>query len=219
MASIDRLLSLIAILRDGQTHRANDLARKCTVSIRTIYRDMDRLVASGVPVQGRPGTGYWLEDRRVLPPLSLTTGELDALNIGIAIVSEAADPSLKSAALSLSAKIDAALPEDSVAEADAWKYALTPLADTARGLSHIASIRSAIRGKQKLRLSLLVPGAAAELHVIRPLRLESWGRVWTLTGWSETNATFCDMRLDLIETVTPLPELFIDEIGKRLSDR
>jgi predicted DNA-binding transcriptional regulator YafY len=54
---------------------------------------------------------------------------------------------------------------------------------------------------------------------VRPLRLDSWGRVWTLTAWSETSAAFHDFRVDQIETAAPLPELFVDEAGKRLSDR
>ena len=48
---------LIDRLRDGATHRADTLAQALDVSVRTIYRDMDRLAASGVPVQGTRGTG------------------------------------------------------------------------------------------------------------------------------------------------------------------
>jgi predicted DNA-binding transcriptional regulator YafY len=48
--------------------------------------------------------------------------------------------------------------------------------------------------------------------------MEYWGRVWTLTAWCELRNGFRVFRIDLIETVTPLPELFADEPGKRLSD-
>ena len=54
----DRLLDLVRLLSDGRLHRAEDLARRLGVSQRTIYRDMDTLVASGVPIAGERGLGY-----------------------------------------------------------------------------------------------------------------------------------------------------------------
>jgi len=48
------------LLRDGRLHRAQDLADKLEVSVRTIYRDMDTLVLSGVPVAGERGIGYMM---------------------------------------------------------------------------------------------------------------------------------------------------------------
>lgn len=219
MARTDRLVTLITLLRDGALHRAQDLAPLLDVSVRTVYRDMDRLISAGVPVEGTPGTGYRMADRIALPPLHLSPAELDVLHLGIAIVSEAADPDLSAAAQTLARKIDMALPAESVAEAEAWKTALTPLANAARGLSHMANLRDAIAGRQKLHLTCRDVAGALEHCTIRPLRLASWGRVWLLTAWCESRGEFRDFRLDLIEAATPLPELFADEPGKRLSDR
>lgn len=219
MARTDRLVTLINLLRDGALHRAQDLAPVLGVSVRTVYRDMDRLLAAGVPIQGTPGTGYRMADTIALPPLQLSPAELEVLHLGIAIVSEAADPALSAAAQTLTQKIDMALPAETVAEADAWKTALTPLANAARGLSHMVSLRSAIAGRQKLRLSYRDTAEQTRHDTIRPLKLESWGRVWLLTAWSETDGKFRDFRVDLIEAAAPLPELFADEPGKRLPDR
>ncbi len=218
MNRTDRLLDLLRLLRDKKLHRAQDLAARLGVSQRTIYRDMDRLMAAGVPVSGTRGTGYTLADTIALPPITLTQDELSALNLGIAILSEAADPDLKAVALSLADKVDAALPQETIAEAETWKTALTPLANAARGLSHVGALRSAIRGRQKLRLSYRHPEGTATRRTVRPLRLESWGRAWTLTAWCELRQDFREFRLDLIEEATPLPELFIDEPGKTLAD-
>ncbi len=208
----------MAILRDGELYRAADLARRLQVSQRTVYRDIDRLLAAGIAIEGTRGSGYRALDRTTLPPLSLTQRELDALSVGIVIVSEAADAELKSAALSLAEKIEAALPVETVDPADSWKTALTPLADPARGLSHMESLRNAISGRQKLRLEHLGPAGGPCIRTVRPLRLESWGRVWILTVWCETENRFQEFRTDLIQSVTPLPELFVDEAGKRLAD-
>ncbi|WP_170556971.1 helix-turn-helix transcriptional regulator [Ruegeria atlantica] len=218
MRRSDRLFDIIQILRDGKLHRAQDIADRLEVSVRTIYRDMDTLVASGIPVEGERGVGYMVREQITLPPLNLTPAELEALNLGMAIVAEAADPDLKSAAESLADKIDAVLPTQVVAEADSWKFAVYPFADAARGLAHMAPIRAAIKSRQKLRLSYRRIDGVLTDRVVRPLHMEYWGRVWTLTSWCELRQGFRVFRIDLIEAISPLPEVFADEPGKRLSD-
>ncbi len=218
MRRTDRLFDIIQILRDGKLHRAQDIADRLEVSVRTIYRDMDTLVASGVPVEGERGVGYMVREQITLPPLNLTPAELEALNLGMAIVAEAADPDLKAAAETLADKIDAVLPTQVVAEADTWKFAVYPFADAARGLAHMAPIRSAIKSRQKLHLAYRRIDGVMTDRTIRPLHMEYWGRVWTLTAWCELREGFRVFRVDLIESVHPLPEIFADEPGKRLSD-
>ncbi len=218
MRRTDRLFDIIQILRDGKLHRARDIADRLNVSVRTIYRDMDTLAASGVPVEGARGVGYMAREAITLPPLTLSAEELEALNLGMAIVAEAADPDLKAAALSLADKIDAVLPSQTVAAADAWKFAVYPFADAARGFSHISTLRAAIKGRQKLHLDYRRIDGTLTSRTIRPLLMEYWGRVWTLTAWCEKRADFRVFRVDLIETARALPELFVDEPGKRLSD-
>lgn len=218
MRRSDRLFDIIGILRDGKLHRAQDIADRLEVSVRTIYRDMDTLAASGIPVEGERGVGYMVREQITLPPLNLTPTELEALNLGMAIVAEAADPELKAAAQTLADKIDAVLPVGTIAEADAWKFAVYPFADAARGLAHMPPIRAAIKARQKLRLSYRrIDGELTE-RTVRPLHMEYWGRVWTLTAWCELREGFRVFRIDLIEAVAPLPELFRDEPGKTLAD-
>lgn len=218
MRRTDRLFDIIQILRDGKLHRAQDIADRLEVSVRTIYRDMDTLVASGIPVEGERGVGYMVREAITLPPLTLSSEELEALNLGIAIVTEAADPDLKRAALTLADKIDAVLPAQTVAEADAWKFAVYPFADAARGFSHMATLRAAIKTRQKLSLAYRRLDNALTHRVIRPLHMEYWGRVWTLTAWCELRSNFRVFRVDLIEEASARPELFVDEPGKTLAD-
>lgn len=94
MRRTDRLFDLIQILRDGRLHRAQDMAEQLEVSVRTVYRDMDTLVSSGLPVAGERGLGYMMTAPITLPPLNLTLAELEALHLGMAVVAEAADEEL-----------------------------------------------------------------------------------------------------------------------------
>jgi biotin operon repressor len=115
MARKDRLFSLIQILRDGNLYRACDLAELVGVSLRTLYRDMDTLAASGVPIRGERGLGYQITAAYTLPALNLTKTELEALHLGLAAVGESEDAELSAAAKALSRRIDGVLPEDSAA--------------------------------------------------------------------------------------------------------
>lgn len=218
MRRTDRLFDILQILRDGQLHRAQDLAERLEVSVRTIWRDMDTLRASGVPVEGERGMGYMITSPITLPPLTLTLAEMEALNLGMAIVAEAADPDLKAAAESLAAKIDAVSPERVVSEGEAWKFAVYPFQDAARGFAHMPTLRAAIKARQKLRLVYHSKENRLTTRIIRPLHMEFWGRIWTLTAWCELRDAFRVFRVDLIQSAEALPELFTDEPGKRMAD-
>lgn len=60
---------------------ARRLADRAGVSIRTIERDIDRLCASGVPIERRRGArgGYALPVRSVVEPVRLGAGEVATL--------------------------------------------------------------------------------------------------------------------------------------------
>ncbi|MCX7299724.1 MAG: YafY family protein [Rhodobacterales bacterium] len=218
MRRTDRLFDLLLILRDGRLHRAQDMADRLEVSLRTIYRDMDTLIASGVPIAGERGLGYMATAAITLPPLNLSLTELEALHLGMSIVGEAADDELKAAARSLSAKIDAVLPEDRRTPPTGWGFAVYPFADAARGFQHMPAIRGAIRARQKLRVTYRNDKGEMTDRVIRPLQIEYWGRVWTATCWCELRDDFREFRVDRIETLRVLPQLFIEEPGKTLAD-
>jgi predicted DNA-binding transcriptional regulator YafY len=58
-----------------------DLALRTGTTVRTVERDIARLLAAGVQVQIRrgPGGGYRIDARRELPPVTFTPGEASAL--------------------------------------------------------------------------------------------------------------------------------------------
>ena len=55
MRRSDRLFDLMQLLRGGRLRTAAELAARTGVSTRTIWRDMETLAASGVPVEGTRG--------------------------------------------------------------------------------------------------------------------------------------------------------------------
>ncbi|MFZ5961370.1 helix-turn-helix transcriptional regulator [Thalassococcus sp. BH17M4-6] len=215
MKRADRLYALMQQLRSGGLHRAEDLARDLGVSVRTIYRDMDTLAASGVPVEGARGLGYTARAAITLPPLNLTDPELEALHLGLAAVGASDMAELAAAAQALSAKIDAVLPQDTGPTPGRFGFATYPFAEAAEGFRHMPAFRAAIRARQKLRLRL--QGDAAD-RLVRPLHIDYWGRIWTCIVWEETADAFASFRIDRITDLAPAPGLFVDEPGKTLAD-
>lgn len=216
MSRSNRLFEITRILQDGARHRACDIARVLRVTPRTIYRDMDTLHASGVPVSGTRGLGYRMAQLTTLPPISLDDAEIEALHLGLAIAGEAADTELKSAALSLAAKVDAALPFQAVTKSEDWKFATYPFAENARGIAQLPTLRAAIKGRQKLRLTYNEPDGTVTSRIVRPLKVAHFSRIWTLTAWCESNQVIAEFRVDLIHASEALPQLFQDEPGKTL---
>jgi predicted DNA-binding transcriptional regulator YafY len=80
---IERQHALIEELRARAPRYVSgaDLALRTGTTVRTVERDLARLVQAGVPVRVRrgPGGGYRIDARRELPPLTLTPGEAAAL--------------------------------------------------------------------------------------------------------------------------------------------
>ena len=110
MPRTDRLFDLIQILRDGRLHKAAEMAQVLEVSVRTIWRDMATLMASGMPVEGERGIGYILRAPITLPPMILTSAELEAFRLGVRLVADGADAGLARAARSLASKIGSVTP-------------------------------------------------------------------------------------------------------------
>lgn len=213
MKRSDRLYQLMRRLRDGQMHTAEAMAQDLGVSVRTIYRDMEVLASSGVPVEGARGQGYAAQAAITLPPLNLTEAELDALHLALAALGGSDMPDMAQAAQSLADKIAAILPEDAGQAPERFGFATESFAEAAKGFLHMPHIRSAIRARQRLEVH-----SGAERHILRPLHLDYWGRVWTCLGWSESAQDFVTLRVDRMDQVSPLPGLFMEEPGKRLSD-
>ena len=71
----DRIVAILIHLQSGRVVKAQDLADRFQVSLRTVYRDIRSLEASGVPITGEAGVGYSLTDGYRLPPVMFTQQE------------------------------------------------------------------------------------------------------------------------------------------------
>lgn len=71
----DRIVDMLIQLQSKRIIKAQELADRFNVSLRTIYRDIKSLEQAGVPIIGEAGTGYSLVDGYKLPPVVFTKEE------------------------------------------------------------------------------------------------------------------------------------------------
>ncbi|PCJ58739.1 MAG: DNA-binding transcriptional regulator, partial [Candidatus Hydrogenedentota bacterium] len=110
MQKSERLFRLVLLLRRGRVTTARELADTLEVSERTIYRDVQSLTLSGIPVEGEAGVGYILRHKLDLPPLMFTSEEAIALALGARMVMAWGDSDLEKAAIRVLEKVEAVAP-------------------------------------------------------------------------------------------------------------
>lgn len=216
MRRTDRLFELIQLFRSGQLWKGRDLAEELGVSLRTIYRDIETIVASGVPIEGERGLGYLLREPIFLPPLTLSTFELEALHLGLELALRVGDEKLADAANRIRKKVDAVIPGDRQGRDFASGIAFhIPTSNNTHGF--LSVFRQAVNDQRKLNILYRRLDEARTERVIRPLYLEFWGRTWTLTAWCELKSDFRIFRVDHLEKVL-VQEFFLKEKGKTYKD-
>jgi predicted DNA-binding transcriptional regulator YafY len=218
MRRADRLFQIVQLLRRRRTvTTAARIAARLGVSERTVYRDIQDLVASGTPIDGEAGVGYRLRADYDLPPLMFDRDEVQALIFGVRIVRQFGDTSLARAGDSVLDKIAAVLPKDlEPLVADTRIYAAASRR-TRASATHMSVVREALTAKRRLRIAYQDQEAKASERTIRPLGLFFWGKVWTVAAWCELRADFRTFRLDRLSSPT-LGARFDDEPGRTLRD-
>lgn len=214
MRRAERLFRLVSKLRARGVCRAEDLASCLEVSVRTIYRDIAHLQASGLPIEGEAGVGYLLRPGFDLPAMTFTYEQLDALALGLSFVEAAGDASLSEAAAEVRAKLQASLPDP-----DRRKLQDAPLFATRRdgpASPMTRVVRRAVREGKTLRITYRdVDGATSE-RCVRPLAIWAFTDGWLFAAWCELRRDFRAFRMDRIASMAQTGDIFVNEPGRDL---
>lgn len=208
MRRAERLFRLVNELRNRGVSRAEDLAAYFEISVRTVYRDVAHLQASGLPIEGEAGVGYLLRPGFDLPALTFTYEQLDALAIGLSFVEVAGDASLSQAAREVRGKLQASLPAS-----DKRKLENAPLFASrrdGRAPPFLKVVRRAVREARVLRLRYGDAGGRLSERRVRPLAIWAFTDGWLFAGWCELRNDFRAFRLDRVSTIEETEDHFAD---------
>ncbi|GGJ66343.1 helix-turn-helix transcriptional regulator [Virgibacillus salexigens] len=208
----DRLVSILLLLQSHGQMTAKELAEKLEVSERTIYRDMDALSGTGIPVLAERGkNGGWslLEDYRT-NLTGLKEFEIRALfvpqstqlldDLGFARTSEEARN-----------KLIASLPSIYRENAkDVWNRIHVDMSTWFKRREKIMSfevLKKAIWNEYKLKIEYQRMDGNTSERVVKPLGLVAKGSRWYFVA-SKENDDIRNYRASRILSAKPLEETF-----------
>lgn len=198
MRRADRLFLLIQALRGRRVVTARRLSELLAVSERTVYRDVQDLQLSGVPIEGEAGVGYVLRRGADIPPLMFTREELEALVVGARLVEAWTSARLLRGARQALTKIEAVLPEELKRRAERSRIFAPPVARHAAIAGRLDELHAAVESREVVELGYTREDGQLSRRNVRPLCLAFWGGVWTLGAWCEWREDFRNFRLDRI---------------------
>lgn len=108
----DRIVAILIQLQSKKIVKAQELANRFDVSLRTIYRDIRTLEASGVPIYSEAGVGYALMDGYRLPPVMFTREEASSFIAAEKLMQKFTDTTLGNHYASAMYKLKAVLRSD-----------------------------------------------------------------------------------------------------------
>ena len=215
MRRADRLFQLVQKLRARRLTTAAELARDLEVSERTIYRDIQDLMKSGVPIEGEAGVGYTLPPGFDLPPLMFDEEELEVLVLGVRILTTWGGESFAPRAKSVLEKVEGVLPErlrERFSAIDLYAPDHHVPEEVTRNLE---ALTKALREKKRISM-VYQTDRETTMRTIRPLGLYFWGSGWTMLGWCELRSDFRNFRPDRMSKIEVDSTPFEDEPGRDL---
>jgi predicted DNA-binding transcriptional regulator YafY len=208
MARSHRLFDLMqALRRHRRTVSGGALARELGVSLRTIRRDVATLQDMGADIAGEPGVGYILRPGSLLPPLSFTEEEIQALVMGAQWVSQQSDNRLNLAVTNALAKINAVLPPDMRSSLDDDSIYIGPITSASLPLD-LGDIRRALREQRKLRITLSIGHAPKEPQVVWPIMLGFVENKRFIAAWCEQDSQFRIISMDDVTSAELLTDRY-----------
>lgn len=207
MNKTDRLLAILLELQRAKQIRAEDLAAIFETSKRTIYRDIDALAESGVPIVAVTGQGFSLAEGYFLPPLAFSVDEATLLLLGADFMAGNFDAQYQRAARSASAKIEAVLPPRVRDEARYLQGSLRFVSTGAdSGALHdlLLQLRRAIVEKRAVRFRYGARFSKDKLEAreVDPYALANVDNVWYLVAHDRTRRARRTFRLSRIAALS-----------------
>lgn len=222
MAKSDCMLAIVWLLKSRGRMTAKELADTLEISVRSVYRYVDSLCASGVPIQAESGHegGYQLAKAYQSVPLFFTSEERTALAHSALFAQQAGYPfttALTSALQKIEYYSTADQNKDVILHAHGVNVVAS--ADHSAYRSILADLEQASAYRQTVTISY--KKAKGEHDVVRqidPYGLINWRDRWYVVAYCHLRQEIRIFRIDRISQHTPTSANFLRPDGFSAGD-
>jgi len=216
MNRIDRLSAILIQLQSRRTVRAQDIADRFEISLRTVYRDVRSLEEAGIPIIGEAGVGYSLTEGYRLPPVMFTREEATAFITAEKLVLSLTDSAYANAYSNALFKVRAVLKtadKDHLENLDdrieVIKTGRSPVLHSHQ--NPLQLILNAIAGKNVIQLNYFAYYRQEHtIRLIEPVGVFYLDNYWHLIAYCRERKAYRDFRFDRITEIRAMEEQFSD---------
>lgn len=216
MNRIDRLTAILIHLQTKRVVKAEEIASRFGMSLRTVYRDVKALMEAGVPIGSEAGKGYFIVDGFHLPPVMFTQDEANSMLLAGKLVDKMADKSVRIAFDSALHKIKAVLsdPEkDHLENLDSnigvflrTRYEHREQSDFPDDF--LTEIQKGIAQRNVLNIAYVNMDEEPTQRNIEPIGIFYYSMAWHLIAWCRLRDGYRNFRADRIKSLTNTGEQF-----------
>lgn len=214
MNRIDRVTAILIQLQSKRVVKAQDIAERFGISLRTVYRDVRTLEEAGIPIIGEAGVGYSIMDGYRLPPVMFTTEEATAFLTAEKLIEKLTDPSTGESYKSAMYKIRAVLKsneKDFIENLEGHIEVIRSqyLPETPADISSIQTILKSISGKNVLAIDYFANHSQEKTErEVEPVGIFYLSTHWHLLGYCRLRKDYRDFRIDRISKIHITPRVF-----------
>ncbi len=215
MNRIDRLQAILTTLQSKRVVKAEELATRFEVSVRTIYRDIRALEMGGVPIGAEAGVGYFLTEGYHIPPVMFTHKEARALLLAGKIVEQFTDAEVAANFNDALTKVRAVLDLEKKDELETLDNDILinpfPNEKQQKGPEQlqIDQIKSALAESKVISIEYNSKGKGEQTtRELEPVGLCYYFGGWHLMAFCRLRQDYRDFRLDRISKLSILSESY-----------
>ena len=207
MNRIDRLTAILVQLQGKKIVKAQEIADRFEISLRTVYRDVKALMEAGVPIGAEAGTGYYIVDGYHLPPVMFNRTEAAALLTGEKLMEKHSDHSNQQQFSNAMQKIRAVLrgsDKDFLESLDGNIAVLGRNRDDSQFPNRFLSeIQEALARQRVLSIEYYsFYNDSVSRREIEPIGIFHMNSNWHLIGFCKLRQDYRDFRADRIKSLT-----------------
>ena len=210
---LSRLTAILTHLQSKRISTAPELAKKFDVSVRTIYRDIRSLEASGIPIFTEEGRGYSMLEGYSLPPVMFTEEEANALITGFKMISRNKDGSLVKHYSDAITKIKAVLRSKQKDKVDLLSNRVAIIQNYSQSTTSniLSTVQLAITSSRLIEIKYKsLYKEEMSMRKIEPQALYHTQENWILIAWCQLRNDMREFRLDRVMTIKLLDQTFED---------